>query len=88
MTSPDTAIHKKIFLNLGLDNGIDIYLYSPEAYSNPLRYRLNLAGREFLRLIRNLVHGYRPVVRIALPEKELLAVYRALPVDGQVLVKF
>lgn len=88
MTSPDTAIHKKIFLNLELDSGIDIFLYSPDANSNPLWHRLNLAGREYQRLIGNLVHGYRPVVRIALPEKDLLAVYRALPVDGQVLVKF
>lgn len=91
---PDTSDFEPVSFILITDAGVDIYIYQEETgkgdrfklFTFDLHNRLRYFGRSAASVIRFRIPEYHPRIMIRLPKAEAKAIYRAIPVNGQVSV--
>lgn len=94
---PDTLIQNPAFLQFDIDYGIQVRI---EQESNPslrdkwvrLKFNCHLLSLKFSSFFENLYsfrrQVYQPSIYIKMPAEDLRAIYRALPVNAYVVVRY
>jgi hypothetical protein len=96
-TVPDSVKTGPAYVALSLDHNIRLSLYQENKrgvwamlYGFVFRSgnRFRQAGETIRGAFTLNIPDYRPEIRIYIPKKDLITIYRALPVDTRVVIKF